>query len=164
MVMKKGVKPKVKPKKKKRKKQTVKPTIRQKRAVKLLVANGCKSEKEALRKAGYSEAVANNPSKVTKSKAWPALMDEYFPEDFVAEKHRELFEAEDVVFIPRGKKIIERRRPDNTARKGAVDMAHKLRGNFAPEKIEVSRRKFQDMSDKELMESIAEAKKVLLKK
>lgn len=145
-------------------KKVVRATLKQRKAIKILAENGRKSVSQAMREAGYSNSSATKPSKLTRSKGWQELMDEYFPPDYVAEKHKELFEAEDTVFIPRGKKIIEKKRPDFRARKAALDMAHKLRGNYAPEKIELSKRKFQDMSDKELRETIAEAKKTLLKK
>lgn len=147
-----------------KKRVTKKPTARQKRAAKLLVENGGKSVSKAMRDAGYSEQTAKSPHKLTKSKAWPALMEEFLPQEKVAAAHAELLEAEDTVFIPRGKKILERKRPDFRARKAGIDMAHKLRGNYAPEQIELSRRKFQDMSDKELAENITAMKKQLLKK
>lgn len=141
-----------------------KPTLRQRKAVKILVENGGKSVSAAMRQAGYSEETAKSPHKLTKSKSWQALMDEFLPQDLIARKHQELLEAEETIFIPRGKEILERKRPDHMARRAGIDMAHKLRGNYAPEKIELERRKFQDMSDEELRTTIAEAKKVLLKK
>lgn len=140
-------------------------TVKQRRAAKALVENGSKSMAQAMREAGYSEATIKAPSKVTRSKGWQELMDEYFPQDYVAEKHKELFEAEDVTFFRKGNGKIQRElKPDYRARKAAIDMAHKLRGNYAPEKVELSKRKFQDMSDKELAENIAAMKKQLLKK
>jgi hypothetical protein len=149
--------------KKKKAPQNRKPSLRMRKAAKILMENKGKSLSGAMRKAGYPATTAKNPQQVTKSKSWQQLMDEYLPQEFVAEKHKELFLAEDVVFIPRGKKILERRRPDHAARRAAIDMAHKLRGSFAPEKIELSKRKFGNMSNAELAEVIAKAKKALLK-
>lgn len=143
---------------------TRKPSLRMKKMAAAVVAKGGKSLAKAAREAGYSEAVARNPEKVTKTQSWQALMDKYLPQDLIARKHQELLEAEDVVFIPRGNKILERRRPDHMARRAGVEMAHKLRGNYAPEKVELSRRKFQDMSNAELAAFIEGAKKVLIKK
>ena len=140
------------------------PTVRMIKTAQALVANGGKSVADAARQAGYSEAIARNPQKITKTKSWQALMEEYLPQDLIAQKHRELLDAEDIVFIPRGNKILEKKRPDNAARKGAIEMAHKLRGNFAPEKREVIKRKFQDMSNAELAAFIEKSKKRLLKK
>ena len=140
------------------------PTLRQKRMFKVLVENSSDTLKEAMIESGFSAETAKAPTKVTRSKGFKQLMDEYFPEDYVAQKHRELLDAEDVVFIPRGKKILEKTRPDNPTRRAAVNMAYKLRGNYAAEKIELTRRKFQDMSDEELAETVAAAKKALEKK
>ena len=164
MGTKKGAKPKVKLKKKAKRKVAKNATIRQRRVAKLLAEKGRTSVSKAMREAGYSKSTATKPSKVTKSKAWPALMDEYFPQDFVAKKHKELFDAKHSTFMRKNNKIIEKKYPDNAARKAAVDMAYKLRGSFAAEKVEVQRRKFGDMSDAELAETIKGAKKVLLKK
>lgn len=150
--------------KKKKKPMKKAPSVRMVKTAKLMAGKGGKSFAQAAREAGYSETIADNPQKITKSKSWQALMDEFLPQDLIARKHQELLEAEETIFIPRGKEILERKRPDHMARRAGIDMAHKLRGNYAPEKIELERRKFQDMSDEELRTTIAEAKKVLLKK
>lgn len=149
--------------KKPRKPKVHRPSVRMIKTAKIMAEKGGKSFREAAKEAGYSESVANSPAKVIKTQSWQALMDKYLPQDLVARKHAELLEAEDVVFIPRGKKILERRRPDYMARRAGIEMAHKLRGNFAPEKIELSKRKFQDMSNKELAEFIAKSSSKLLK-
>ncbi len=135
-----------------------------KKTAAILMESKGKSVSDAMRKAGYPATTAKNPQQVTRSQSWQALMDEYLPQDLIARKHQELLEAEETVFIPRGKEILERKRPDHAARKAGVDMAHKLRGNFAPEKIELSKRKFQDMSNKELAEFIEKAKNKFSKK
>ncbi len=141
-----------------------KPNLRMKKTAAILMESKGKSVSDAMRKAGYPATTAKNPQQVTRSQSWQALMDEYLPQDLIARKHQELLEAEETVFIPRGKEILERKRPDHAARKAGVDMAHKLRGNFAPEKIELSKRKFQDMSNKELAEFIEKAKNKFSKK
>ena len=140
-----------------------KPSLRARRAVEILVENGGKSVSGAMRKAGYSAKTAKVPSKLTGSKSFQQLLDEYLPQDKIAAAHAALVEAEDVVFIPRGKNIIEKRRPDNAARNKAVEMAYKLRGNFAPEQIELTKRKYQNLSNSELAALIKQAKEVLLK-
>lgn len=150
--------------KKKRKVPVKAPSFRMKKLAVAMVAKGSKSLAQEMKKVGYSENTARAPSKITRSQSWQALMDQYLPQDLIARKHSELLEAEDVVFIPRGKKILEKRRPDHMARRAGIEMAHKLRGNFAPEKIEVSKRKFQEMSNAELAAFIEKAKKTLIKK
>jgi hypothetical protein len=42
--------------------------------------------------------------------------------------------------------------PDNKSRREAVDMAYKLKGNYSPEKIDIIQRKYQSLSNAELME------------
>jgi hypothetical protein len=53
--------------------------------------------------------------------------------------------------------------PDNKARKDAIDMAYKLRGEFAPEKFEVTD-PIRQLSDSELVEEVRDLKKFFLKK
>jgi hypothetical protein len=54
--------------------------------------------------------------------------------------------------------------PDTKSRRDAVDMAYKRKGDYAAEKIELTKRKYQDLSNKELAEREALLKKFLLKK
>lgn len=54
--------------------------------------------------------------------------------------------------------------PDNKSRREAVDMAYKLKGNYAPEKIQLVKRKYQDLSNKELAELEKTLKNYLLKR
>lgn len=51
-------------------------TIKQEKAIGKLVENGGNVSK-AMKEAGYSEATAKNPSKLTKSKGFEELLDEY---------------------------------------------------------------------------------------
>lgn len=41
--------------------------------------------------------------------------------------------------------------PDSRSRKDALDMAYKLRGKYAPEQINITRRKYQDLTNEELI-------------
>jgi len=54
--------------------------------------------------------------------------------------------------------------PDGRIRKDAVDMAYKLYGAYAPEQIELVKRKYQHLSNKELAELEKTLKNFLLKK
>lgn len=139
-------------------------TMRQRKTAKILMENNGKSVSSAMKKAGYPASTAKNPQQITRSKSWQELMDEYFPRDYVAQKHQELFEAEEVVFIPHKGQIVEKKRPDFTARKAAAEMSYKLRGEFAPEKREITRRKYQSATLQELEEKVDKAKKQLGKK
>lgn len=68
-------------------------TARQKKAMKILVENGGKSVSGAMRAAGYSPKTAKNPEKLTKSKSWEELLEEYIPDDLLAQKINEGLEA-----------------------------------------------------------------------
>ena len=54
--------------------------------------------------------------------------------------------------------------PDSKSRKDALDMAHKLKGNYAPEQIEFTKRKYADLSNAELLALQTRLKNFLLKK
>lgn len=137
--------------------------MRQRKAIKIALENGGNVSK-AMREAGYSKAMAKNPQKIKKSKTWQQLMDKFLPEQTVAEVHAQLLRStriEHAVFpvSMKDEEIIDLLAtvnctakkfmhsemqthcwfwaPDNLARKAGVEMAHKLRGNFAPEKHEV---------------------------
>lgn len=132
-------------------------TPRQKAAVKKFVEKRGKSLSKAMREVGYSKNTAKNPQNLTKSKSWDELMEEFLPQSLVAKTHSDLLTAEETVFIPHKGKILAKKRPDYTARKNGADMAYKLRGQYAPDKMELSKRKFQDKSNEELL-AIAQKK------
>lgn len=62
-------------------------TARQKKAVEKLVENGGSDHPrpmgEILKEAGYSDAIAKNPQKLTESKGFKDLVDQYLPDDFI---------------------------------------------------------------------------------
>lgn len=61
---------------------------KQELAVEIYMANRGISKAEAMRRAGYAEATARNPKNLTATKSWQELMEEYFPDDAPAEKHK----------------------------------------------------------------------------
>src|SRR5581483_12448070 len=92
------------------------PTIKQKRAFKAVVEKG-RSVSGATRDVGYSPNTAVDPGKLTQSKGWQELLNEYLPDDILADKHRELLEHTG----PEGQLDVQ-------AVKAALDMAYKLKG------------------------------------
>lgn len=72
---------------------SAKPTTRMLKAAKAMVANGGKSTAAVLREAGYSEAVARNPSKVVGSKTFQDLLAELMPDQSLAEGQAQLLQA-----------------------------------------------------------------------
>jgi hypothetical protein len=110
-----------------------KPTIKFKRkllASKILENKG--KVGKSMRKLGYSKSYSKNPQLVTRSKSWQSLMDKYLPEDKIAKTHGELLEAERPVICDKEVSMY----PDNDARLRAIDLTYKMRGRYAPEKIE----------------------------
>jgi len=120
-----------------------------------LVANGGNLGK-AIRDTGlYSEVVANDPGKITDSKTWQELVEQYLPDDILAEKHRELLSQVRIEYFmfPKGLDDEEIRGhleangltclnvrmsdkgkmafyaiPDSQARSKAIEMGYKLKG------------------------------------
>jgi hypothetical protein len=96
-------------------------TPRQRKAVKELVENGGKrSINKTLKKAGYSDAMAHTPAKVTKSKGFIEAMDEAgLTDDFLNKCLHEDIKAK------------------KKNRKGELELAYKLKGRLKDEKQEV---------------------------
>lgn len=96
------------------------PSMRMRKAAKHLAENGS-SLGAAMRAAGYSETIARAPSKITQSKTWQELMDEFLPESLLAQKHNELLHSDNSQAVSKG-----------------LEMGYKLRGTFAPERKQIS--------------------------
>lgn len=93
-------------------------SLKQKLALKNVVENGG-NVSLAMRDAGYSPNTAKTPQKLTSSKAWEELMEEYLPDTLLAERHSALLN-----------KKTENGEPDTVAVKAALEMAYKLKGAF----------------------------------
>ena len=93
-------------------------TIKQKRAFDRAVENGGVVS-TAMVEVGYSENTAKTPQKLTESRGWQELMDEYMPDTQLAQVHQKWMLDED------GHISLK-----------AVDMAYKLKGSYAPEKTQ----------------------------
>lgn len=88
-------------------------TARQKLAISRVVKNGGNISK-SMREAGYSKRSANKPEVLTQSKAWPALMEEFMPDAYLADKHKMvLLEGDDWQAVNAG-----------------LDKAYKLKGKY----------------------------------
>ena len=138
-------------------------TIKQKKAIKNVVENGGNVSK-AMRDANYSKETAKNPKKLTKSKAWEELMEEYLPDKELSKLHKKLLHSkriEHLVFplATKDKDIIKLLKSVNCvvkkiqhgeqaihvwfwaqndkALKDGLDLAYKLKGKYFSEKIEI---------------------------
>jgi hypothetical protein len=148
------------------------------------------SMQQAMLEAGFSPAYAKNSHQLKNTKTWKQLMKDFLPDHEVAETHSRLMRAHklehsmfprdleddeiiellgDVNCVVRkikeimGMKHVWYWAADNKAQKDAVDMAYKLKGKYAAEKLDISR-PLKDMSDEELMAAIRENKQFLTKK
>lgn len=118
-----------------KKKYKIKPKARIKKVFdKVIESGGIKPVSVAMVEVGYSPASATNPQKITESKSWQVLLDEYLPDEFLAEKHKELFDKEEVVVrnnVATGQvDVIPTGQIDVQARKAALDMAYKIKGRY----------------------------------
>ena len=134
-------------------------TIKQKLAASKLVENGGNIGK-AMIDAGYSPTTAKTPQKLTKSKGWQELMQDYFPDEELVKTHKSLFDAEKqstytfsksdsnrfikeiIESIPSNKLVYIRKtkthkiayytEPDNVTIGKALDLAYKVKGYYHP--------------------------------
>lgn len=112
-----------------------KPKTRIKRVFEKVIENGGKSVSGAMREVGYSAATATNPQKITESKSWEMLMDEYIPESLIAKTHKEAFEANRTISVVSGKlanggttDFVDV--PDWQTRMKATELGYKIRGKL----------------------------------
>ena len=152
---------------------------------------GSKNVRSAMEKAGYSKSYSQK-SAVDKSQTFMEKFNEIMPEETILGWHNNLGNAKRTqqLTIDKGvddavieawiisvngviHKIIEGKlyktvlfwTRDNKAVKDAIDMAYKLRGDFAPQKHEeINANPFMKMSDSELAQALREAEAFLSKK
>lgn len=93
-------------------------TRKQKIAFREVVENG-RSKRQAMKIAGYSEALQNVPSKVTESKGWKELEKEYLGDDILAKVHREGLNA-----------CNKDGDADHNVRHKFLDTAYKIKGRY----------------------------------
>lgn len=67
-------------------------TIRQRRALAKIVENGGNVSK-AMREVGYTAVSASTPSKLTNSKGWNELIEQYLPDTLLAKVHKDGLKA-----------------------------------------------------------------------
>lgn len=111
-------------------------TLRQKLAMKKIsenVGNSSLKMGKVLKEAGYSESVCKTPQRVTKTKGWNQLFEEYLPEDLLFQKHRKLLDSKE----PRD--VI-----------AALTLAYKIKGFYKGKEPEVPENDFSNWTIEEL--------------
>jgi hypothetical protein len=126
---------------KKRRKDKPTDLIRQKTLAKLLGENGGKKPIGKLMiEAGYAKSYAHNPKKLKRTKNWQELMETYFPDTLLAERHRDLLNKKEYIAI--GKKgereAVCTGEIDGNAVARGLDMGYKLKGKYTPEEHKFS--------------------------
>jgi len=139
-------------------------TVKMQKLTRILTEQPTLSTGEAMRRAGYSKATSVAPSKITNTKGFQELMEQYLPQEGINQKHLELLNAStiqqqefnahitadriketiesiagcELVHIQKtkNKQIAYYKQPDYKTRQQAVDMAHRIRGNYAPKKVQ----------------------------
>ena len=112
--------------------------IRQKKLVEKIVDNRGEPLGKLMKETGYSDAYATNPKQLTNTKSWQELMEEYLPDELLTRKHNELLNKKEVLVVRNGHDTdyILTEQPETNAVKAGVEMGYKLKGKFAPDKIE----------------------------
>jgi hypothetical protein len=108
-------------------------TAKQRRALAKAAENGGNIS-AAMRAVGYSPATAKTPQKLTESKGWKELVDEYLPDDKLAKVHSEGLEANKIISAnitygdadEKTNDFIEV--PDHATRHKFLESAYKLKG------------------------------------
>jgi len=84
---------------------------------------GSKTTGQILKEAGYSESVSKSPQRVTESKGWQELMEEYFPSEYLLKKHKKLLNKKEIVTY---KGDFKKTRQPHTDVKYALDMLYDI--------------------------------------
>jgi hypothetical protein len=125
-------------------------TVKQKTAAKKMSENirnsGSKSTGQILRESGYSDSVSKSPQRVTESKGWKELMEEYFPTEKVFRVHKRLLNKKEIVTYQGD--YIKTRQPHSDV-KYALDMLYKLKGLYKDSEV-VEDNPLKDWTDEEL--------------
>lgn len=75
---------------------------------------------KAMKLAGYSDASAKDPQRLTRSKGWQELMEKHLPDKNLLHIHKELL-----------------KNADWRARDSGLDKAYKIKGKYADSKIQI---------------------------
>lgn len=87
---------------------------------------------EAMRQAGYSPNTARAPTKLTNSKAWSELLEQYLPDDRLLQKHDEALEA------VKWNDFTGEREPDQSIRLRATELGYKIKGKLSDNTVNIS--------------------------
>lgn len=118
---------------------SIKPRHRE--VLKNYIENGKRSMGAAIRKAGYSEVTADQPTSITNTQSFQMLLREQLPDSMLLDRHVELLAKREYDWVeepdpldPKKKKIVMKDvGPNVAAVSKGLELAYKLKGSFAPE-------------------------------
>lgn len=102
-------------------------TIKAQRAAKIKLEHPEKSMAQVMKEAGYADSTSDDPKLLTNSKGWKELMEEYLPDAYLAEKHKEFLGSKRVI-RKYGAVLSEETDPSAVR---ALDMAYKLKNRYS---------------------------------
>lgn len=103
-------------------------TLKQENTIKDLLENAGKPVGRAMLDNGYAPATAKNPQELTKSKAWPELLEKYLPDDKLLKVHDEGLNATKIHgSLTEPDRIV----PDIPTRLKAVELGYKVKGRLS---------------------------------
>lgn len=165
---------------------------RTKKLIKKMIENGGKqSVSKTMLEVGFSPGYAHNPHKLRNTKQFKKLFGQMISDEELIDHHKKLLNShriehavfplaldddeitellESVNCTVRKIRHSESQKhawfwaPDNRARKDGLDMAYKVQGRYAPEKIDIAKRPLEDFSDEEIRELEKELIRQLTKK
>lgn len=114
-------------------------TIKQKKAIEKIVENNGNVSK-SMREVGYSKETAKNPKSLTESKGFKELIKKYLPNKDLLKVHKAGLKAGKKIFKNNNEtgKIEEvGTEPDFAVRHKYLDTGYKLKGSYAPEKLDI---------------------------
>ena len=132
-------------------------SLRQRRTFLDYVGKRGKSLAQSMKNGGFSDAYASNPQQLKEKKSWQELLELYLPQADLLGIHCDLLNKNQVIAKNNSEtgevEIIDTGQLDTQAVTRGLDMAHKLYGNYKPEKTEHS---FGEVKDDKLKQLLAE--------
>ena len=113
--------------------------VRQKLAAAKIVGNIGKPIGKLMQEAGYSKAYSKNPNQLLKTAGWQDLMEKYFPDLFLARKHKKLLNKKEFIAIGKAgeREVLKTGEIDPDAVARGLDMAYKLKSKYPAQKHKV---------------------------
>ena len=109
-------------------KRPLKPTIKQKRLLKIIVADTSKTMGQAMIEAGYSPLSAVKPSLLTKTERWQQLLEKYLPDDLLTKTAVQGLKARKIIRSGSGEVVATEK--DGYLRHKYLETALKMKGKL----------------------------------